>query len=221
MAKARTRTDSGQAGMTKKRLESEPSAAFARLKCVYHCLNSYFFLVNPPTKNSSIIKDEGKYGQAGGRNKPWVVEPLFHLALSMFSYYESCAIFKGQDIHSIPTYKRVKILPVDLSSRELSFISLVMKENMTPVNADNHLFDGSINSDARAGCLSCGERQKFLIEMLFETDVYLPGEPIIGPDNVAFGEIAERIGQLIKEGKTILRTMPESGKRINYGYSES
>ena len=46
--------------------------------------------------------------------------------------------------------------------------------------------------------------------MLPETaDAYLLDEPMIGLDKGAISRIRGRIGQMIKEGKTILITVPE------------
>ena len=52
-------------------------------------------------------------------------------------------------------------------------------------------------------------RKKLLIDILPDAEVYLLDEPMIGLDKGAISRIRGRIGQMIKEGKTILITVPE------------
>jgi len=118
-------------------------------------------------------------------------------------------LFNGKDVHSIPAHKRVKMGMAYLRSQESPFTSLSVEENKKLANTDNRLFNGSLNSDAKASCLSGGERQKLLIEMLPEAEVYLLDEPMIGLDKVAINRISERIKQIAKEGKITLITLPD------------
>lgn len=64
--------------------------------------------------------------------------------------------------------------------------------------------------------LSVGEKQKLLIDMLPDADVYLLDEPMIGLDKIAISRISERIRQIVKERKTILITVPESIRNNSY-----
>ncbi len=100
----------------------------------------------------------------------------------------------------------MKTHELGLRSRESPFTSLSVEENRKIANTNNNLFD-SLNSK-KANYLSGGEKQKLLIEMLPEADVYLLDEPMIGLDKGAIERISGRIGQMIKEGKTILITVP-------------
>jgi ABC-type multidrug transport system ATPase subunit len=73
--------------------------------------------------------------------------------------------------------------------------------------------------DAQAGTqtggyLSGGEKQKLLIEMLPEADVYLLDEPAIGLDKGSIEKLAELIKQMIEKGKTLLITVPEYRDRV-------
>ena len=48
-----------------------------------------------------------------------------------------------------------------------------------------------------------------MIDILPDADVYLLDEPMIGLDKAAISRISERIREMIKEGKTVLITVPE------------
>ncbi|MFQ5686778.1 MAG: hypothetical protein ACE5GV_08975 [Candidatus Scalindua sp.] len=59
------------------------------------------------------------------------------------------------------------------------------------------------------GYLSGGEKQKLLIEMLPEAEVYLLDEPMIGLDNVAITRMYSFINEIFNKGNIILITTPE------------
>lgn len=120
----------------------------------------------------------------------------------------------GEEITSIPTHKRIKKGLSYLRSQMSVFGSLSVKEHQKLSNAKNHLFNGSLNRDSKGSFLSGGEKQKLLIDILPQADVYLLDEPMMGLDKVAISRISERIRQMIREGKTILITVPESRNQI-------
>lgn len=117
-------------------------------------------------------------------------------------------IFNGKYMDSIPTHKRVKMGLAYLRSQESPFTSLSVEENKKLANMDNHLFNGSLNSEAKASCLSGGERQKLLIEMLPEADVYLLDEPMIGLDREAIMTTTIYFKTVLSKGKNVLITVP-------------
>ncbi len=119
-------------------------------------------------------------------------------------------MFNGQNMDFIPTHRRVKMGLAYLRSQESPFTSLSVEENKKLANTSNYLFNSAMNSNAKASYLSGGERQKLLIEMLPEADVYLLDEPMFGLDEEAIGRISEWIIQMVNEEKSILITMPES-----------
>lgn len=90
------------------------------------------------------------------------------------------------------------------------FTSLSVKEHKKLANTKNQLFNGSLNGNSKGSFLSGGEKQKLSVDILPNADVYLLDEPMIGLDGVAINRISERITQIVKEGKTILITTPES-----------
>ena len=89
------------------------------------------------------------------------------------------------------------------------FTSLSVKEHKKLTNTKTHLFNSSLNGDSKGSFLSGGEKQKLLIDILPDADVYLLDEPMIGLDKAAISRISERIREMIKEGKTVLITVPE------------
>ncbi|MFQ5686780.1 MAG: ATP-binding cassette domain-containing protein [Candidatus Scalindua sp.] len=119
---------------------------------------------------------------------------------------------KGKEIGLIPTHERIKMGLAYLRSQQSLFTSLSVKEQRKLANTNIPLFDNSLNGKSKGCYLSGGEKQKLLIEMLPEADVYLLDEPMIGLDKGSIEKVVELIKQMTGKGKTILITVPEPVK---------
>lgn len=139
----------------------------------------------------------------------WGKSSLLDVISGIHSAESGKIIFKGKDISSIPTHKRIKKGLAYLRSQMSVFTSLSVKEHKRLANTKTHLFNNALNGNSKGSFLSGGEKQKLLIDMLPDADVYLLDEPMIGLDKAAINRIAERISQFVKEGKTIFITVPE------------
>lgn len=118
-------------------------------------------------------------------------------------------ILKGEEINSLPTHDRIKRGLTYLRSQQSVFKSLCVKEQRKLANTHIQLFDNSLNGKSKGSYLSGGEKQKLLIEMLPEANVYLLDEPMIGLDKGSIGRLVELIKQMTGKGKTVLITVPE------------
>lgn len=121
-------------------------------------------------------------------------------------------ILKGKELNSIPTHERIKMGLAYLRSQQTIFTSLSVKEQRKLANTNIPLFGNSLNGKSKGGYLSGGEKQKLLIEMLPESDVYLLDEPMIGLDKGSIEKLVELIKHMIEKGKTLLITVPEPVK---------
>lgn len=119
-------------------------------------------------------------------------------------------IFKGEDLSYMPTYKRIKLGMAYLRSNQQAFPSLSVEEHKKLASAKSLLFSGLLNEKKRGSFLSGGEKQKLMIELLPDADLYLLDEPMIGLDQETIEGIYEFIRQLTVNGKTVLITIPES-----------
>lgn len=117
--------------------------------------------------------------------------------------------FNGKEISSEPTHKRIKMGLAYLRSQVSVFTSLSVKEHKKLTNTKNHLFNGSLNGNSKGGFLSGGEKQKLLIDMLPNADVYLLDEPLIGLDRESSIKIAKNLKDGLRQNKTIIITEPE------------
>jgi len=115
---------------------------------------------------------------------------------------------KEKEISSIPTHERIKSGLAYLRSQQSVFTSLSVKEQRKLAKANIQLFGNSLNSKSKGSYLSGGEKQKLLIEMLPEADVYLLDEPLIGLDEESIEKLVELIKQMIEKDKTLLLTVP-------------
>jgi ABC-type multidrug transport system ATPase subunit len=95
-----------------------------------------------------------------------------------------------------------------LRSNHVVFSSLSVDEHRKIAKTTNYLFDIGLNGNSKGSFLSGGEKQKLLIDMLPEADVYLLDEPMIGLDKAAISKTIDMIRQLVKM-RTILITIPE------------
>ena len=115
---------------------------------------------------------------------------------------------KGTDITALPTYQRIKSGLAYLRSSQQVFSSLSVKEHRQLTKNSNCLFRGTLNDMSKGSFLSGGEKQKILIEMLPDADVYLFDEPLIGLDQESIEDMYKLIRQLVAKGKAILITIP-------------
>jgi len=117
-------------------------------------------------------------------------------------------ILKGEEINSLPTYSRIKKGITYLRSQQSVFTSLNVEEQRRLAKTDGQLFGNTLNCKKRGSNLSGGEKQKLLIEMLPESDIYLLDEPMLGLDDEAVTIINEKIKQLLRMRKIILIATP-------------
>ena len=115
---------------------------------------------------------------------------------------------KEKEISSIPTHERIKLGLAYLRSQQSVFTSLSVKEQRKLAKANIQLFGNTLNAKSKGSYLSGGEKQKLLIEMLPEADVYLLDEPLIGLDKESIEKLVELIKQMIEKDKTLLITVP-------------
>lgn len=118
-------------------------------------------------------------------------------------------IMNGQSIDELTTDKRVLKGLTYLRTQQPVFGSLSVSEHKKLSGSKADIFSNSINGNARADLLSGGQKQKLLIEMLPDSDIYLLDEPFLGLDKEAIGKVMDRIRGMVKNGKTVLMVMPE------------
>ena len=119
-------------------------------------------------------------------------------------------MLNGKEITSTPTHKRIRRGLSYLRSQMSVFSSLSVKEHKKLSNAKNHLFNGSLNADSKGSFLSGGEKQKLLIDMLPDADVYLLDEPMTGLDEYSIQKLAGSLSRMIHCKKAVLVTIPKS-----------
>ncbi|HBR21583.1 MAG TPA: hypothetical protein DD713_03300 [Nitrospiraceae bacterium] len=114
----------------------------------------------------------------------------------------------GEEITSIPTHKRIKKGLSYLRSQMSVFGSLSVKEHQKLSNARNYLFNSSLNRDSKGSFLSGGEKQKLLIDILPEADVYLLDEPMMGLDEESIFRFKKHFKNLLIKNRTVLIAQP-------------
>lgn len=122
-------------------------------------------------------------------------------------------VFKGKEVTSLQTHQITRMGLSYLRANQQTFSSLKIKDQMKLRRSGNSVFNGSLDENSKGNSLSGGEKQKLLIELLPDADVYLLDEPMMGLDERAIKKISERVRQFVKEGKTILITVPDQRKR--------
>jgi len=119
-------------------------------------------------------------------------------------------ILNGKHIHTLSTSKRVKEGLGYLRSRESVFGSLTILEHQKLSKGFRVGFtEHSSNGNSRADLLSGGQRQKLLIEMLPDSDVYLLDEPLIGLDKESIAKLMDVLKTMVKDGKAVFITVPK------------
>lgn len=119
-------------------------------------------------------------------------------------------MLNGEDISSIPTHKRIKKGLAYLRSQMSVFTSLSVEEHRKLSHTDRGgLLNGSLKKDSKGSFLSGGEKQKLLIDILPEADVYLLDEPMIGLDRRTEKELSVNMKEIVADGKSILIVVPE------------
>lgn len=122
----------------------------------------------------------------------------------------------GEDINSLPTYKRIELGMAYLRSNQQVFPSLAVKDHHRLAKIQSASFGNSLNDMSKGNFLSGGEKQKLLIDMLPDAEVYLLDEPMMGLDNKAIDTVAEYVFQSIKRGqKSIFITLPSCTRHNN------
>lgn len=139
----------------------------------------------------------------------WGKSSLLDVIAGIHPFESGSIMLKGEEINSLPTYSRIKKGITYLRSQQSVFTSLTVKEQRRLAKTGGHLFGDSLKGKAKGGCLSGGEKQKLLIDMLPAANVYLLDEPMIGLDKVSIGRLVELIKQMTGKWKTVLITVPE------------
>jgi len=116
--------------------------------------------------------------------------------------------FKERNITKLQTHQIARMGLAYLRANQQVFASLKIKEQMKLKHSSNHVFDGFLNGDSKGSSLSGGEKQKLLIDLLPEADLYLLDEPMIGLDEQAINAMKKNIIDMIKRQKTIIITIP-------------
>lgn len=123
---------------------------------------------------------------------------------------EGNILFKGKAITSFQTHQIARMGLSYLRANQQAFASLKIKEQMKLKHSSNHVFDGYLDKDRKGNSLSGGEKQKLLIDLLPDADVYLLDEPMIGLDEDSIAKIKNNLIKMFEKNKTILITLPRS-----------
>lgn len=115
----------------------------------------------------------------------------------------------GVEINALPTHKRIKAGLAYLRSNQPAFTSLSVEEHRKLAGISGILFNGSLNNRSEGSFLSGGEKQKLLLDMLSDADVYLLDEPMIGLDEMSIQRVIERISSYLSNQKTVIITVPK------------
>jgi ABC-type branched-subunit amino acid transport system ATPase component len=116
----------------------------------------------------------------------------------------------GKDITTLQTNQRVRMGLAYLRANQNAFSSLKVKEQKKLASISNFVFDGLLNPDSKGNSLSGGDKQKLLIEMLPDSDIYLLDEPMIGLDRQSVENLQAFITKLYVGNKTVLITVPST-----------
>jgi len=157
----------------------------------------------------SIILRKGQIAILEAPNG-WGRSTLLDAIAGLQSIESGKVVLNGIDVSITPTYKRVQIGLSYLRSQMTVFNSLNVREHVKIANADDHLFKDSLNGNSKGSFLSGGEKQKLLIDILPEGDVYLLDEPMMGLDKDAIDKLYLKVTDMIDNGKVILITVPQS-----------
>ena len=138
----------------------------------------------------------------------WGKSSLLDVIAGIYPAESGNILFKGDDIRSLPTHSRIKKGLAYLRSQQSVFTSLTVEEQRRLAKTQGQLFGDSLDSQAKGGNLSGGEKQKLSIEMLSDADVYLLDESLIGLDNSAIITFNYYLQNAFLKNKTILLTQP-------------
>jgi branched-chain amino acid transport system ATP-binding protein len=119
-------------------------------------------------------------------------------------------MLKGKDITTLQTHQIARMGLSYLRANQQAFASLKINEQMKLIRSSNFLFNSSLDGNSKGNSLSGGEKQKLLIDLLPDADVYLLDEPMIGLDEQAIISMKENIIEKVKKQKAILITIPYS-----------
>ena len=117
-----------------------------------------------------------------------------------------------QRIDKLSADRRIKRGVSYLRTQQPVFGSLTISEHRRLSGSNANIFNHPLNGDMRADLLSGGQKQKLLIEMLPDSDVYLLDEPFLGLDKMAIARVMGVIKEKLDEKKSILITIPETYK---------
>ena len=116
-----------------------------------------------------------KKGQLSILHAPngWGKSTLLDTIVGINPVESGSIILKGKELNSMPIHERVKYGLAYLRSNQQAFASLTVGEHKRLTNTVHHMFNGHINKDSKGSFLSGGEKQKLLIDMLPDAEVYL------------------------------------------------
>jgi branched-chain amino acid transport system ATP-binding protein len=170
--------------------------------------------------NSSWINNDGisislKRGQISileapnGWGKSTLLDTIAGLRDNNLNIISGRISLKGEEISSIQTHQIVRMGLAYLRANQQVFCSLDVKEQRKLAGPRNLSFN-CLDENRKGGDLSGGEKQKLLIDLLPEAEVYLLDEPLVGLDEDAIEKAYDVIKYLIKDQKAILITIPST-----------
>jgi branched-chain amino acid transport system ATP-binding protein len=123
-------------------------------------------------------------------------------------------LFKGKDITSLPTHRIVKMGLSYLRANQQPFITLKIKEQLKLCQSNHVVFGEFLDKtrSSKGGSLSGGEKQKLLINMLPDADLYLLDEPMSGLDQNSINSFSCVLKDIANMGKTLIITIPCASK---------
>lgn len=153
-----------------------------------------------------------------GWGKSTLLDTISRIHNNNLEIMSGSIMFKGKEITSLQTHQIARMGLSYLRANQQAFVSLKIKEQMKLRHSSNLVFNGfwdgnnngNNNGNNKGSSLSGGEKQKLLIDLLPDADVYLLDEPMIGLDEQAINAMKKNIIDMVKRQKTIIITIPYS-----------
>ncbi len=142
----------------------------------------------------------------------WGKSTLLDAIAGIHRVQSGSIMLNGQRIDKLPTDRRIIKGVSYLRTQQPVFGSLTISEHKRLSGSKANIFNNSTNDNMKADLLSGGQKQKLLIEMLPDSDVYLLDEPFLGLDKEAIKRVVGVIEEKIGEKRSILITIPEVNK---------
>lgn len=137
-----------------------------------------------------------------GWGKSTLLDAIAGVHNSNLEIMEGNIMFKGKEIKSLQPHQIARMRISYLRANQRAFSSLKIKDQMKLRRSGNSVFNGAIDENCKGNSLSGGEKQKLLIDLLPDADVYLLDEPMIGLDDEAIKKLKKRILKMVRDEKT-------------------